>query len=262
MAEEKSSFGLVERAWEIAKIYNGSDRVKHFDGIVEGNSLKTLKEFVRDLETRGIDFNEKSDDRLDKYNVVKIVPIRHLDEVSNAQEMYLITDEHGHDIGTYEITENGPEFKLSPKIKDYNEKILAEFPKQEREILDELYQTNTLEDLIGKLDEDQSIALASKEQAKYEINPKYKEIYGTPVDGGKEYQDQDEKNALYRIPADMRGQAIEFARQNGLEVKEILIVDNPKQLSKSIDNRNNQIAENGGPVILIKTKSRKSNGFR
>ena len=136
MAEEKSSFGIVDRALQITKIYGGSSIVKYFDGIVEGDSLKTLGEFVRDpkhmIETSGIDLETKSDDRLAKYNVVKIVPIKHLDEVSNINQLYLITDEHGHDIGTYEIAENNvPIFKLSPKIKEYNDKILAEFPKQE-----------------------------------------------------------------------------------------------------------------------------------
>ena len=152
------------------------------------------------------------------------------------------------------MTENGPLFRLDESIRTQNEKIINEFQGNGREILERQYRIDTFEDLVEKLSKGEEIVLASQEQARDEI--------GLQVGDGEKSQDPDEKEALDSIPADMRGQAVEFARQHGLKVKEILIVDNPKQLSQSIDNRRNQISENGGPVILIKAQSRKSTGFR
>ena len=253
MAEERSSFGAFERAWETAKIYGGSNTVKHFDGIVESESMKTLGQYVRahGIESRGIDSDTKQDDKLEKYNIVKITPTRNLDEANNIMEIYLITDEHGHDIGTYEITENGPVFKLSPKIKEQNDKIMGEFKGQARDILEEKYSVKTLEDLVQKLSKDEKLSLNSKEQGKADINEEY-EKKGITTSGNMEEQDPEEQEALEKIPTDMRGEAVQFAHENGLKVKEIIIVDCAKHLAEKIDNRENQIHETGGPVILIR----------
>ena len=159
------------------------------------------------------------------------------------------------------MTENGPLFRLDESIRTQNEKIINEFQGNGREILERQYRIDTFEDLVEKLSKGEEIVLASQEQARDEISQEF-EKQGLQVGDGEKSQDPDEKEALDSIPADMRGQAVEFARQHGLKVKEILIVDNPKQLSQSIDNRRNQISENGGPVILIKAQSRKSTGFR
>lgn len=258
MADEKGSFGLVGKAWETAKIYNGSNLVRHFDGIVEADSLKTLGEFARGhiLETRGIDFDSKEDDRLARYNMVKLTPTKHLDEVDNPTQMYLITDEKGHDIGTYEITENGPVFHLAPRIKEHNDRIMEKFQGEGRNVLEREYNIDSLEDLTEKLAKGKDVALTSEEQAKDEISEEYEKRGIATGDG--EAQDPEEKDVLDKVPADMRGEAVEFAREKGLQVKEILIVDNPETLAKSIDNRENQISENGGPVILIKAKSGKA----
>lgn len=252
MAQERSDFGLIGKALETTKIYGGSNIVKHFDAIVESDSLKTLGSYVREhgIESRGMDMDSKADDKLLKYNMVKITPTRYLDESENPMQMYLITDEKGHDIGTYEITENGPVFKLSPKIQKYNEKIMGEFQGQSQEILKERYKIDSLEDLVEKLSKNEKIALASKEQAKDDINEEF-EKQGMVIGEGQE-QNEEEKEALDRIPADQRGEAIEFAHENGLKLKDVLVVDSPKELSNQIDNRDNQIVESGGPVILIR----------
>ena len=261
MAKDKSSFDLRGKAWNTAKIYGGSNAVKKYDAIIESDSLKTLGEFVRDpkkmIETRGIDFDEKADDRLQKYNVVKITPTKKLDEVENPLEMYLITDEHGHDIGVYEITEKGPKFRLSEKIQKGNEKIIEKFTGNGKEVLQENYSINNFEKLVEKLSKGESIDLHSEEQAK-------DEIVRNSGQGINSYQieEQEEtkkKKALNDIPADMRAEVVEVALKRGIQIKEILIVNNPKQLaSKLDDNRKNQISEYGGPVILIRAKARKS----
>ena len=146
--EEKTNtdLGLTARAWEAAKIYSGSNMLKHFDGIVHTESVETLGNFTkkRGIETSGVDIEAKTDDLLLKYTVTKITPERHLDEVENPTEMYLITDQYGHDIGTYEITENGPVFKLSPKIQENNEKIISTFPEEQQAILREKYRTDNV----------------------------------------------------------------------------------------------------------------------
>lgn len=257
MADERGTFGIVGKAFETTKIYGGSNIVKHFDGIVEGDTLKTLADYAVEhgIETSGIDPITKLDPRLEKYNMVKLTPTRNLDEVDSPLQMYLITDEKGHDIGTYEITEHGPVFKLSPKIKEQNDKIIEKFQGEGREILEGQYNIDNLEELAEKLSKGEDIALASEEQARDDISEEYEK---RGISTGEEQQDPDEKEALDKIPQDMRGEAVEFARQNGIQVKEILIVDNPETLARSIDNRDNQISENGGPVILIKAKSGKA----
>lgn len=265
MAKDKSSFDLIGKAWNTAKIYGGSNAVKKYDAIIESDSLKTLGEFVRDpkkmIETRGIDFDEKADDRLQKYNVVKITPTKKLDEVENPLEMYLITDEHGHDIGIYEITEKGPKFRLADNIAKHNARIAGNFQGQAREILENKYNINSMEKLIEKLSKDEKIALTSKEQGKQDIRREY-ESQGNFVESSQKElssEEQDEQKALESIPTDMRAEVVEVARKRGIQIKEILIVNNPKQLaSKLDDNRKNQISEYGGPVILIRAKARKS----
>lgn len=253
MADERGSFGIIGKAWESSKIYNGSNLVRHFDGIVEADTLKTLGEYTREhgLETRGIDFDEKMDDRLAKYNIVKLTPTKHLDEVESPLQMYLITDDKGHDIGTYEITENGPVFHLAPKIKEHNDKIMGKFQGEGREILEREYEVENLEQLVDKLSKGEDIALASEEQARDDISEEYEK---RGIDSDEEQQDPEEKKALDKIPQDSRAEAVEIARQNGVKIKEILVIDDPEELSKRIDNRENQISKDKGPVTLIRTK--------
>lgn len=258
MAEDKSSFDIVGKAWNTAKIYGGSNAVKKYDAVVESDSLVTLGDFVRDpkkmIETRGIDFDEKADDRLQKYNVVKITPTRKLDEVENPLEMYLITDEHGHDIGIYEVTEKGPKFRLADNILKHNNRIAEKFQGQAKDILKSQYKIENMETLVEKLSKGEEISLSSINQAKRNIKEGYSKK-GIITENSEEElspEEQEEQNALAAIPADMRGEAAEFAENHGLKVKEILVVDSPKELSNEIDNRENQISEYGGPVILIR----------
>ena len=256
MAEDRSSFDLIGKAFNIAKIYSGSNTVNKLDAIIEAESLSTLGDFVRDprnmIETKGIDFDEKSDDRLQKYNIVKITPTKHLDDLENPMEIYLITDEHGHDIGTYEVTENGPVFKLSSKIQEHNETIQGRFRGQAKDILENKYKIESLETLVEKLSKGENIALVSEQQAKRDINNEYTEQGMKFESDSMDEISNEDQDALDSIPADMRGEAVEFAKQHELKVKDILIVDSPKELAGEIDNRDNQVSEYGGPVILIR----------
>lgn len=271
MAKEKGTFGIIGKAWETAKIYEGSNAVKKFDAVVQGDSLKTLGEFVRDgrpaglIEKSGIDFDQKEDDRLDRYNIVKITPTRKLDEVENPMEMYLITDEHGHDIGTYEITENGPVFNLSPKIKDYNDKMIKEngFGEAEQEILKSVYEIKTIEKLAEKLSKGEDLLIENKDKANSVIRESIRANYaqqGMQIEGSdKELSPEEEKEmaaqkkVIERVPADMRDEVYDFMQKTGARVKEVLLVDNPEQVANRIDNRKNQIKEHGGPLLLLKT---------
>lgn len=252
MAEERSGFDFFGKLMETTKIYAGSDTVKKFNAVVQPDSLEMLGSYAREhgIISKGTDMDSKADDRLQKYSIIKITPTRHLDELDNPMEMYLIVDEFGHDIGTYEITENGPVFKLSPKIQEYNKKVIQKSPENEKKFLEDKYSIDTLQKLVEKISKGEEIALSSKEQAIDDISEGY-EKKGLKFEEDKK-QDEEEKEALEKIPADMRGEAIKFARQNKLKVKEILVVDSPKELSKQIDNRENQISPNGGSVILIR----------
>lgn len=251
-----TDLGLGARAWEAAKIYNGSNILNHFNGIVHTESIETLGNFTkkRGIETRGIDSDTKVDDRLLKYTVSRITPERNLEEVENPQEIYLITDEHGHDIGTYEITESGPIFRLSPKIREYNEKIIEAFPEAEQEILRERYRTDNLEELTEKLAKGESIALASKEQARDDIEQEY-EKKGLSEPDGTSNQDPEEEKAINEIPSDMRAQVLEQCKEKGISIKAVLVVDCPDCLTEEIDNDRVGIKKGAGPVILVQARS-------
>lgn len=251
-----TDLGLGARAWEASKIYLGSNTVNHLAASVDTSSIETLGNFTKRkaIETRGIDPDTKADDLLLKYTVSRITPERHLDEVDNATEIYLITDEHGHDIGTYEITENGPIFKLSPKIREYNEKIIATFPEAEQEILRSKYRTDNLEELVTKLAKGEKIALASKEQARDDIEKEYEER-GLSNPDGTTNEDPEEEKAISGIPTDMRAEIIEKCREKGISIKHVLVVDKPSSIIEEIDNEKVGIRKNKGPVILVRARS-------
>ena len=251
-----TDLGLTERAWDAAKSYGGSNIIKHFDAIVHTESIETLGNFAkkREIEIHGVDKDAKASELLKKYTIKKITPERHLDEVENPMEMYLITDLHGHDIGTYQITENGPVFKLSPKIQEYNEKIIATFPEAEQELLRARFKTDSAEVLIEKLAKGEEIALASAEQAKDVIEEEY-EARNLSKPDGTTNEDPEEEKAISAIPSDMRAEVVEQCRKRGISIKEVLVVDCPTCLAEEIDNEKVGIRKNGGPVILIQARS-------
>lgn len=251
-----TDLGLGVRAWDAAKTYNSSNIINHFNGIVHTESIETLGNFTkkRGIETRGIDSDTKADDLLLKYTVKRFTPERNLEEVENPQEIYLITDEHGRDIGTYEITESGPVFRLSPKIQEYNEKIIATFPEAQQEILRARYKTENLEELTAKLAKGESIALASKEQARDDIEQEY-EARGLSEPDGTSNQDPEEEKAINEIPSDMRAQVLEQCKEKGISIKAVLVVDCPDCLTEEIDNDRVGIKKGAGPVILVQARS-------
>ena len=50
MAGERSSFGLPRRAWNAAKINMNSNVVSRYGAIVESDTLKTLGDFLIDID--------------------------------------------------------------------------------------------------------------------------------------------------------------------------------------------------------------------
>ena len=250
--KERASAGQI---WEMSKAYTSSNTVKRYDAIIEGQSVQNLGTY---LQTHPADFfgisNEtKADEKLQKYNIMKITPTRRLGEVENPSEMYLITDVQGHDIGTYQMTDRGPVFKLSPKIQKANEKIMSQFPEGTREILEHRFEVKSMEDLAEKLSKGDKLALYSKEQAQDEIEDEYAER-GIAIDNGSD-QDPEEEKAIGRLPADMRGQVIALCRDKGIRIKEVLVVDCPKCIDEEMVNGTNHIKPDGEPIIMIKAKS-------
>lgn len=253
---EKGDLGLTARAWESAKIYNGSNLIRHFDGIVNTDSVQTLGNFAktRGMETWGMDPDSKVDDRLLKYHITEVTPTKNQSELENPSQFYLITDEYGHDIGTYEISDKGPVFRLSPKIREANEKIINSFPEEQQEILREKYRTDNMEDLVEKLAKGEEVALASKEQARDDIEEDY-EKRGLSVGDGTTNEDQEEEKAISAIPSDMRSEVINQCREKGISIKEVLVVDCAECLSDEINNERVGLRKNGGPVILVQARS-------
>lgn len=250
--EKSASAGQI---WEASKAYMSSNTVKRYDAIIENQSVQSLGTY---LQTHPADFfgisNEtKSDEKLQKYSIMKLTPTRRLGEIENASEMYLITDEQGHDIGTYQMTDRGPVFKLSPKIQESNEKIISQFPGAGKEILEHRFEVKTMEQLAEKLAKDEKIALYSKEQAQDEIEDAYAEK-GMAIDDGSD-QDPEEEKAIDSIPADMRGQVVELCRDKGIQIKEVLVVDCPQCIDEEMVNGTNHIKPDGEPIIMIQAKS-------
>jgi hypothetical protein len=251
---EKSA--TVGQIWDASKTYTSSNTVKRYDAIIDAKSVQELGTYARThlLETVGVSMDEKADDRLQKYTIKKITPTRRLEEIENPTEMYLITDEFGHDIGTYMMTEHGPEFKLSPKIAEANEKIISQFPEESREMLEARYKIDTLEDLYEKLSKGEDIALASKEQAQGDIQKVY-ENAGLSESAGDKNEDEEEKAALAKIPSDMKSEVLEECRKRNIKIKELLIIDCPECVSRELGEGENHIRENGGPIIMVQAKN-------
>ena len=75
--KERASAGQI---WEMSKAYTSSNTVKRYDAIIEGQSVQNLGTY---LQTHPADFfgisNEtKADEKLQKYNIMKITPTRRL----------------------------------------------------------------------------------------------------------------------------------------------------------------------------------------
>lgn len=261
--KENTDFQLPGKAWDAAKTYASSDFVKRHDGAIDLDSIETLRTFCQKhlMETSGIDPDTKDDDKLLKYTIKKVVPIRRLDEIENITETYLISDEKGHDIGTYTITENGPVFKLSPKIvqgnKDIINRVYPEDPNsnrnnQERDILEEKYSIDSLEELVKKLSQDERIALSNEYTAKQDVKHAFESKDMSFSSEEQNSEALEEQEAIDKLPADMRGQVLEQCRKDGIRIKEVLVVDCPKCVAREMDNGENHIRENGGPIIMVK----------
>lgn len=248
--KESASAGQI---WEASKAYMSSNTVKRYDAVIANESVDHLGSYLQKhaMEFSGIDNDVKADEKLQKYNIMKITPTKRLGEVENLQEMYLITDEHGHDIGTYQITDHGPEFKLSPKIRDGNEKILEQFSGSGREILDDKYEVNSMKQLAEKLAKGEDLVLSSKEQAQDDIEDEYAER-GIAIDDGPD-QDPEEKEAIQGLPADMRSEVVQMCRDQGIKIKEIMVVQDCKDVYREMGDEGNTVSPTGGPVIMVRT---------
>lgn len=254
MAQDRADAGQI---WEMSKAYMASDTVKKHDAVIDPKSVENLGTYLQKhpLETSGISAETKVDDRLQKFNIMKIAATRRLDQLENPEETYLITDEHGHDIGTYTITEDGPVFKLSPKIKEATDRVLSQFPDGEaKELLRERYEINSLEDLTNKLAKGEEIVLATEGQAQDDIKEEYQKR-GLDVEGIDNSEEQEERDALNKVPSDMRDEVVRICEEQGIKIKEILVVDCPKCVGEEMTDGTNHIKENGGPVIMVQAKS-------
>lgn len=278
MAEKSGDFGLVGQAWEVSKIYMSSNAVKRYNGVLENSSVKTLSTYVKGFGASefGIDQDTKADDRLAKYNITKMIPTKNLGEFDNAQEVYVITDETGHDIGTLSMVDGRMEFTLSPKIAESNKKILEAFPEYQRKEFAENYgmdpSTLSSKDMdfktvVERLAKGETISIMSKEQVKVECKEEiekakmeklaeYGDMYDIETNSNDNVEEleqelQEQQKVMEGIPESMRAEVAEKCKEQGIRVKDVLVVTSPELLTKSIDNRKTQISKDGGPVVLI-----------
>ena len=245
----------VGQIWDTTKTYMNSSMVKKYDGVLSPETSQGLGNFLMTNPKAmglGISQEAKTDDRLQKYNIIQMYPTKRKDEFENLNDVYIITDEHGHDIGIYKADKN--EFVLSDKIQKANEKIIGEFPESSRELLMQKYTIRNLEELTDKLAKGEEVVLASKEQAQDDIEEEY-EKQGLAVGDGTTNQDPEEEKAIQALPADMRAEVIEQCRERNIKIKNVLVVDEPESVATQIGEKDNHIRPNGGPVILVQAKS-------
>lgn len=289
---ENTDKELMGQAWNSAKIYHGSNIVGDLNAIVDTKSIRSIGNYAQTkacLENFGVSGDAKVDDRLLKYTLAKITPTQNFDkykktETTKKTEMYLISDEHGHDIGVCEMGEDGQilSFTLSPKIEENNKQVIEQKLKEkydklregitdseklkelkareakEREKYEGMYKVGSYKELVEKLAKGDRIALASVEQLQDDIAKNQSEemrtISGKESDIEKT-EDSEEEQAIESIPADMRAEVIQKCREQGISIKQVIVVDCPKCLSEEVDNSEVGIRSNGGPVILVQAKN-------
>lgn len=250
--EKPATLGQI---WDTTKTYMNSNMTKKYDGVLAPETAQELGTFLMTNERAmglGISQETKADERLQKYNIIKMMPTKHMDEFENANDVFIITDAHGHDIGIYKADVN--EFILSDKIQSANDKIISQFPESSQMILKERYKIENLEDLTKKLSKDEEIALSSKEQAQDNIEEEY-EKKGLAVGDGTTNQDPEEEKAIASLPNDMKAEVLEQCRERNIKIKSILVVKDPKSVAEEISDENNYIKSKGGPVIMIQARN-------
>lgn len=261
--EEKGTFGLLGRSWEVAKIYQNSNLIKQYGGIIESESFKTLGDFVRENYMQiGVSQDTADAEFLKKYGTVKFIPTRRLSDFKNPLGVHLITYEDGSNIGLIEETKNGLELRLSENIVNYNKNMMERlkkrnvFSKEELEILEEGFNINTVEKLIKKLSKDEELVIEDEKVARSVIKAKYKEK-GFSFENDEEQEqtvdeerEDKERRVINNVPEDMRDELFAL-RKTGARIMNVKLVMSAKQIADRIDNRNDEISVNGGPVLLV-----------
>ena len=90
----------VGQIWDTTKTYMNSSMVKKYDGVLSPETSQGLGNFLMTNPKAmglGISQEAKTDDRLQKYNIIQMYPTKRKDEFENLNDVYIITDEHGHD---------------------------------------------------------------------------------------------------------------------------------------------------------------------
>lgn len=255
MGKGSASVGQI---WESSKAYMGSNTLKRYDGVIHQETVKNLGSFLqtKGLFDVGIDNETRADDRLQKYNIMQFSPTKHLDEMHNMGEVYLITDEQGHDIGTYTVDENGHGvFKLSPKIEEMNRKIIEKMEtEKEREFLRDKYDINSMEDLAEKLAKGEEVALSSKEQGKAEFKEHELAQYGEDfeTEDSQDPEDAKEQEEIKALPSDMRAEVLQMCHDKNIKVTEIMIVQDCRDVYKEMGDGPRTVSPTGGPVIMVR----------
>lgn len=245
----------ADQIWDTTKAYMNSNLIKKYDGILAPETAQGLGSFLttnKNAKGLGISQDVKDDERLQKYNIIQMYPVKSKGEFENPNQVYIITDEKGFDIGIYDATEN--RFELSDKIKDANKEIISRFPEASQTLLKERYKVENLKDLSEKLSKGEELVLASEEQAQDDIEEEY-EKQGLSVGDGTTNQDPEEKEAIESLPADMRADIVEQCRARNIAIKSVLVVDDPKSVATEIGDEDNHIRQNGGPVVIVQARS-------
>ena len=85
----------VGQIWDTTKTYMNSSMVKKYDGVLSPETSQGLGNFLMTNPKAmglGISQEAKTDDRLQKYNIIQMYPTKRKDEFENLNDVYIITD--------------------------------------------------------------------------------------------------------------------------------------------------------------------------
>lgn len=119
MGKEISSLSILEQAWVAANVYDKSNEVAKFGGIIDTENIRTMSDWIKDPKNMGfgIDMEKAADERLMNKYVIPITVT--LPGSSESLSLEVVVDSKYRDVAVISKDEEGAEksFRLSDRIK-------------------------------------------------------------------------------------------------------------------------------------------------
>ena len=120
MEKVNSSLNLLEQAWIATEVYENSNEIQKYGGIIDTRNIRTIADWIRDPQNDGLGIDkEKSEDQrlMNKY----IIPITvTIPGSSESVHLELVVDSKYRDVAVIDRGESGNEksFDISQRVKD------------------------------------------------------------------------------------------------------------------------------------------------